>query len=154
VTDVTVTQIVSVPFGLRLAEAARSARALLRHRLADASATFETWVVLNMLSQRGQPIRRDALEPELAEGLSAEVTTVATAIDQLAAAGLLRLRNVEDGAVEVALTPGGEAEYGRLFDIVDETRARLLGSIDADDLRVTLRVLTQVNERAESLLAG
>lgn len=151
----TAAQTISVPFGQRLGEAARGARTLLLHTLANASATFETWVVLNMLAQRGVLIRRDAIERELAVGLPAEVMVVARAIDELAAAGLVRLSNAgEGGVVEVALTPAGEAEYGRLRDAVIETTARLLGSIDADDVQTTVRVLTQVKERAESLLAS
>lgn len=150
----TATQAVPVPFGQRLGEAARGARALLLHTLANSSATFDTWVVLNMLSQRGQPIRRDLIERELAVGLTADAMTVASVIDQLAAAGLVRLSNVgESGVAEVALTPAGEAEYGRLRDAVNETTARLLGSIDVDDVQTTVRVLVQVKERAGGLLA-
>lgn len=150
----TASETVSIPFGQRLGEAARGARALLVHTLAGAAATFETWVVLNMLTTRGQSLRRDAIERELAAGLQTSVGEVANTIDQLASRGLIRVSPAGDGNAEVALTAAGQAEYGRLRDAVNATTARLLGDFDPGEVQITVRVLTQVKERADSLLAS
>ncbi len=149
------TEVAAIPFGQHLGQTARAGNALMLRTLAANSATFEGWVVLNLLATRGHAIPRHALERELAAALQSDMEAASGLVDRLESAGLLHAPGPtgERGAHDMALTEAGGAEYRRLRDAVDRLASQLQDGVDPDDLQATIRVLTRMKERADALLA-
>jgi DNA-binding MarR family transcriptional regulator len=142
-----------VPFGRQLGEAERAARRLLKAVLAMSASTFERWVALNSLAIQGGAVPRDRLQRELAEGLESDTSAIAALLAELADDGLIDERDVpgEPDAKQIGLTEQGSALYRRLAESVTHTTAQVLSGLDPDDVRVAIRVLAQVKERASAL---
>lgn len=104
-------------------------RALLRHTLGPTGiATYEQWVVLNVLDAGGEP-------SAMFDG----------------AWGELRRRHLVDGA---DLTDAGRAALAHGRRLVAARTATLVDGIDDADLATTVRVLDVVRERAEAALTA
>ncbi|MGH2615248.1 MAG: MarR family winged helix-turn-helix transcriptional regulator [Thermomicrobiales bacterium] len=146
----------SVPFGRQLGETARAARGLLKVVLASDATTFERWVALNTLATRGQAMRSDLLHRELADGLETDPSVISKLLAELAADGLIQATTApgELQVTRIALTEQGAALHGSLRESVARTTNQIVGNLDPDDLRTTLRVLAQVNEQVTTLRAG
>jgi DNA-binding MarR family transcriptional regulator len=147
-------QTTTIPFGRHLGVAGRAARALLDTVLVDEATTYETWIALNLLATGGPAVRREVLQDNLAVGLEMKPAAIAQLLGQLERFGVIRAERGKDGGAQIAFTAEGAAYYQHLLEAVNRRSAQVLGSIDPDDLQITIRVLGQFRVRAEALLAG
>ena len=120
--------------------------ALLEPLLADAGITFQQWLVLTVTAASGGRTDRGQLVARISGARKVDPTTVESAIDELAAAGLAT------AAGPLALTDAGQKVYERVRGAIDELNAELF-AFPPDDLATAGRVLGIVTARANAVLA-
>jgi hypothetical protein len=135
------------PLGTQVIGQAESALgALLDPLLARTGTTFHQWLVLTVTAGSGGDADRSQLVARIAGARKIADAEVDAAIDELAAAGLVR------SASTVAFTEaGGQARYTQIRDALAEITARLF-DFPAEDLATAGRVLAIVTARANAEL--
>ena len=131
------------PIGLHLAATAKAVSRAFNAALAEAGGSLPTWLILTSL--RGERWRT---QQELARSLGIEGPTLTRHLDSLERAGLVERRRdpADRRAVQVELTPAGEALHRRLRTNVvafDERLRAGLGEPELKRLRGALRRLEQ-----------
>lgn len=137
-------------FGQLLGQAHRASSALLEDLLARRDTQFETWVTLNLLSQRDPGIDRDLFRREVAAALQNDEATIEQLLAQLEVDGLIESAST-NGPSSIATTPAGQARVTELRESISELSTQLLGDVDPDDLAAARRVLEHMRTRAEAL---
>lgn len=131
--------------GRHLSVAAKSVRAVLAHRLAEAGSTFGTWTVLAALQASGPLIQR-----ELAERLFIEGPTLTRQLTRMESDGLVvRTRSETDRrAATVELTDRGRRLFRRLATVVIEGNAQLLDGFSAAEIETLRGMLDRIQRNA------
>jgi DNA-binding MarR family transcriptional regulator len=119
--------------------------ALLDPLLARTGTTFHQWLVLTVTAASGGDADRSQLVARIADARKIADAEGDAAIDELAAAGLVR------SASTVAFTEAGQARYTQIRDTLAEITARLF-DFPAEDLATAGRVLAIVTARANAEL--
>jgi DNA-binding MarR family transcriptional regulator len=136
----------------------RALGAVMTPLLARSGTSFEQWLVLTITMSGGGALGRDQLTARIAGARKIDKSTVLTAIDELADAGLLAARGPAEPSAEdrsaVELTDAGRARYQQIRSAVDEVTGRLFGGFPADDLATAARILATVTDRANAELAN
>jgi MarR family transcriptional regulator, transcriptional regulator for hemolysin len=148
----TVTQPQPPLFGQTVGEAQTALKALIDSVLGEAGTDFDSWLALNLLATSGPAIPSDAFHRDLAEALHTDQAAISDLVARLRSAGLVAITSGmgADGAL-IELTPEGQAFHGRLREAVGSASARLLSSLDPDDVQTTIKVLREVTSRAHAL---
>jgi hypothetical protein len=120
--------------------------ALLEPLLAGAGISFQQWLVLTVTAASGGRADRGQLVARISGARKVDPTTVESAIDELAAAGLATATG------PLALTDAGQKVYERVRGAIDELNAELF-AFPPDDLATAGRVLSIVTARANAVLA-
>jgi MarR family transcriptional regulator for hemolysin len=125
------------PIGLVLAATSKTVGRAFNDALAAEGGSIPTWLILNALQSEA---RRTQLD--LARAVGIEGPTLTRHLDGLEGAGLVeRQRGTADRrAVQVQLTPAGQALHARLLTAVIAFNRRLRTGLSADDV-TTLRTL-------------
>ncbi len=126
--------------------AARATRQLLVADLERLDATFDQWVVINLIGT-GQVSQLTALRARLVAGLGLDDATIDDVLTSLVATDLIH----RDGEA-LSLTATGAQRWQTGQVLVAEIVGALYGGIDPDELATTRRVLIEVTERAERRL--
>jgi DNA-binding MarR family transcriptional regulator len=137
-------------FGQLLGQAHRASSALLDDLLARHDTAFETWVTLNLLSQRDPGIDRDQFRRELATSLQTDAAAIERLLAQLEVDGLIESASANNRS-SISTTPEGKARVTELRESISDLSTQLLGDVDPNDLAAARRVLEQMRIRAESL---
>jgi DNA-binding MarR family transcriptional regulator len=130
----------------------KTLNAILDRLLAGTGLTEPQWVTLTIAVMSGGSIDRAALVSRIAGSLKISDAEAQARIDELAAAQLLEVPNVDGSAVRV--TDAGQRLQGRIRSSVVEITDRMWGDLPAADLAAAGRVLTTVLERANAELVG
>ncbi|MQA00377.1 MAG: hypothetical protein GEU80_13795 [Dehalococcoidia bacterium] len=139
-----------VPFGRALGEAYRSADALHLRALEQAGTAFDSWVVFTLLGDHDGAAARPWLIADLARRLRKPATEVDEHLDGMLRAGFLRIEDAE-GEARVAVTEDGAALFARARALVAELTEALVGAVKPAELATVVRVLREVDERAQVL---
>lgn len=127
----------------------RKLRTLFDTRVREQGLTLSRARLLLLLAKEEATTQR-----ELAEQLEIEQPSLVTLLDGLERQGLiLRVPSPGDRRAKcVVLTDAARAETASVMSYVDELRSQLLTDIDADDLKVAQKVLTQVGRNIGALV--
>jgi DNA-binding MarR family transcriptional regulator len=138
--------------GQDIGQAQRATSAVFDVVLAEHGTTFDEWVVLNALATGAFPPECARLVPRLAGALATGPAAVEAMLDQVEAAGLVRIESAPDGdpgAVRVVLTAAGREQHDTLRSAIDYVAAELYSGIPEADLTAAHRVLVEVTWRAD-----
>lgn len=134
-----------------LGRAHYAARALLDRELARTGHAFLHSIVLGALAAEGPEAERDAVVAYAVRTVKVSPADARRALADLVDGGHARVAGGEPA--RVALTAEGDALRARLAAFSARTAPQVYGDVPAEDLAVAARVLLQVTERAEALLA-
>lgn len=129
-------------FGMQLGHLTRGWRAELDRRLADLGLSQARWLVLLHLARfTASPTQR-----ELAQSVGVEGPTLARLLDSLEKQGLVqRQAVVEDRrAKKILLSDTALPLIEKIETIANVLRIELLEGVSEDDLRVSMRVHSQI----------
>ncbi|WPO98924.1 MarR family transcriptional regulator [Pseudomonas sp. HR96] len=129
-------------FGMQLAHMSRGWRAELDRRLIGLGLSQARWLVLLHLARFDEaPTQR-----ELAQSVGVEGPTLARLLDSLETQGLVkRLAVLEDRrAKKIALSASALPLIEKIESIADTLRDELFAGVAEDDLRVAMRVHSQI----------
>jgi hypothetical protein len=135
----------------------RAMSAVLDLLLADVGVTFERWVVLNAVAAESLPAEVGLLVRALSAALDATDETVRSMLDDAESDHHVRVVSAPGGdpaAVQVELTPQGEALHERLRIAIDGLRAELSAGIPRRDLETAGRTLIDARREALAWLDG
>jgi MarR family transcriptional regulator for hemolysin len=129
-------------FGMQLAHITRGWRAELDRRLADMGLSQARWLVLLHLARFQEP----PTQRELAQSVAVEGPTLARLLDSLESQGLVQRQAVlEDRrAKKIVLCDTALPLIQKIEAIATSLRVELFEGIAEDDLRVCMRVHTQI----------
>lgn len=133
-----------------LGQTEKACNAILERLLTGSGLTESQWIALRLTVMSGGAIDRDELVNRLAGALKVGDGEAGVLVQELAAAGLLRV----DGDGTIKLSDAGRGLHGGIRGATTETTERLWGDLPAEDLAVAGRVLSTVLERANAELAG
>jgi len=120
--------------------------AILDRELAGTGLTPPLWVALNVALADSDGLDRDRLVRRVAIARNVDEPEANAYIDDLAAAGLLRLP--DDARAPVTVTDAGRQLRDRIGKAVGEVTQRLWGDLSGEDLATTGRVLSTILARA------
>jgi MarR family transcriptional regulator for hemolysin len=125
------------PIGLLLAMTAKTVGRAFNTALAEKGGSIPAWLILNALKTRPH-----ATQLELARAVGIEGPTLTRHLDGLEQAGLVERRRTEldRRAIQVELTPAGQALHGRLLKAVSSFDEQLRAGLDPEEVS-TLRTL-------------
>lgn len=134
-------------FGLLLFGTARAWRTKLDRRLRPLGLSQGKWRTLIHLSQGGDKLT----QKEIAERMGIEEPTLAGLLDRLQDGGwIVRRESPNDRRCKIVhLQPRSKAVLEEIFNTAHGLRHELISDIPPDDLEVCIRVLTQIQKRAE-----
>lgn len=134
-------------FGMQLAQITRGWRAELDRRLADMGLSQARWLVLLHLARFKEP----PTQRELAQSVAVEGPTLARLLDSLETQGLVQRQAVlEDRrAKKIVLCDTALPLIERIEAIATALRIELFEGIDEEDLRICMRVHTQIRANLE-----
>ncbi|WP_426141631.1 MarR family transcriptional regulator [Pseudomonas sp. DWP3-1-2] len=129
-------------FGMQLGHLTRGWRAELDRRLADLGLSQARWLVLLHLARFKEP----PTQRELAQSVAVEGPTLARLLDSLESQGLVQRHAVlEDRrAKKIVLCDSARPLIEKIETIATALRVELFEGIEEDDLRVCMRVHTQI----------
>jgi MarR family transcriptional regulator, transcriptional regulator for hemolysin len=129
------------PIGLLLAATSKSVGRAFNRALAASGGSIPVWLILNALKDDQ---RRTQLD--LARAVGIEAPTLTRHLDSMEEGGLVqRRRDSHDRrAVQVELTPAGDALHGRLLKAVIGFNRRLRTDLSPDDVETLRRLLHQL----------
>jgi hypothetical protein len=133
-----------------LGQTEKACNALLDRLLAGPGLTEPQWIALRLTVMSGGAVDRDELVDRVAGALKVGEGEAGVPVEELAAAGLLRVDG--DGTVEPS--DAGRELHDEIRGATSMTTERLWGDLPPDDLAVAGRVLSAVLERANAELAG
>jgi MarR family transcriptional regulator for hemolysin len=129
-------------FGMQLAQLTRGWRAELDRRLAELGLSQARWLVLLHLARFKEP----PTQRELAQSVAVEGPTLARLLDSLENQGLVQRQAVlEDRrAKKIVLSDTARPLIAKIEAIATALRVELFDGVDEDDMRVCMRVHTQI----------
>jgi DNA-binding MarR family transcriptional regulator len=134
----------------------KALNAILARQLSGTGLTEPQWVTLVLAVGAGPgeaaEIDRDRLAAQVIDALKVDDETAQARIDELVAAGLLRV--VDGSRPSVAPCGEGRALHGRIRAATGEITQRLWGDLPADDLAAAGRVLATILVRANAQLGA
>lgn len=126
-------------------------RRLINRRLRPHGLTEATWLSLVCLARIGHPMR----QKELAASLGLEGSSVVRLLHGLEASGfIVRREHADRRAKAIELTPEGYAAVDRLYELLQDSRAKLFDSVSQDELNAAFSVLERLAERLGPLDGG
>jgi MarR family transcriptional regulator for hemolysin len=128
--------------GPTLGEVSRCWRAKLDERLRPLGLSQARWMVLLVLSRRGDGV----VQKDLAEWLGIEGPTLVRTLDRMTEDGWLERR--ESSTDRRAKTVQARAIIKQINRIAGQLRSELLANIDPADIEVCMRVLQQIKQTA------
>jgi len=133
--------------GMAIGEVSRSWRAKLDERLRPLGMSQSRWLVLLLLSKRGDGV----MQKSLAEWLGIEGPTLVRILDRMTEDGWLERRESQTDrrAKTVHLTEQSRAIITQINKVAAKLRSELLASIPEADLEVCMRVLQQIKLASE-----
>lgn len=133
--------------GMTIAEVSRCWRAKLDERLRPLGLSQARWMVLLLLSKRGDGVVQKAL----AEWLGIEGPTLVRILDRMTEDGWIERREslTDRRAKTVHLTEQSRAVITQINKVAVKLRSELLANIPAADLEACMRVLRQIKQTAE-----
>ena len=139
-------------FGTQLiGQTEKTLNAILGRLLAGTGVTEPQWVTLTIAVMSPGPLEPDQFVARAAASLKMNEAEAQRQIDELAAADLLQLPQVDGEPINV--TDAGRELHVGIRTHVGEITQRLWGDVPADDLATAARVLATVLERANRELA-
>lgn len=131
--------------GFAISETARAWRTKLNERLRPLGLSQSRWMVLLLLSKRGDGI----MQKELAEWLSIECPTLVRLLDRMTEDGWIERRDsaTDRRAKTVHLTEQAHAIISKITRVASQLRSEILAEIPAEDIETTMRVLQQIKLR-------
>jgi len=132
---------------MTIAEVSRCWRAKLDERLRPLGLSQARWMVLLLLSKRGDGVVQKAL----AEWLGIEGPTLVRILDRMTEDGWIERREslTDRRAKTVHLTEQSRAVITQINKVAVKLRSELLANIPAADLEACMRVLRQIKQTAE-----
>ncbi|MFB7936170.1 hypothetical protein ACWENA_19485 [Streptomyces sp. NPDC004779] len=133
-----------------LGQAENAHRAMLDKILgAYPGMTYQQWVGLTLTSRAGGALPREELLGRLGGALKADPGTTGAAVTALAANGLLAAGTADS----VRVTTTGQERFRDIRGQVDAAMRTAYADIPAEDMATAGRVLTQVTEQLNRVLA-
>jgi len=129
----------------------KTLNAILDRLLGGTGLTEPQWVTLSIAVMSGGTIDVAAFVNRVSDALRINGAEARARIDELAAAQLFEISDVDGSTVRV--TDAGRQLHARIRSVVVEITDRMWGDLPAEDLAAAGRVLTIVLERAGSELA-
>ena len=131
----------------RLLRTAKGVRLGMETALAEAGASFATFVILDAVT-----VERGLSQRQIARRLSIEGPPLTRHLDRMEADGLVeRRRDTRDRRVQhVYPTAAGAKLYDALCPIVAGLERKLLEGVAADDARTFVRVLDRLRARLDA----
>ena len=125
-----------------LVVAARRWRKVANDRLKPIEQTMAQWETLYLVAYSGEELNQS----ELARVLGVHGPTMLRMLDSLARRGLIeRQQSPEDLRVTInRITPEGRMVIASIMGISNELRRNVLSDVDEDELRIAVRVLSQM----------
>jgi len=135
-------------FGPAIGEIARLWRTKLNERLRPLGLSQARWMVLLHLSRRGDGV----VQKSLAEWIGIEGPTLVRILDRMTEDGWIERRESSSDrrAKTVHLTQQANKVIKQINKVAAQLRGELLVNVDAKDLEVSIRVLQQIKQAAES----
>ncbi len=129
-------------FGMQLGHLTRGWRAELDRRLADLGLSQARWLVLLRLARFAEP----PTQRELAQSVGVEGPTLARLLDSLEKQGLVQRQAVlEDRrAKKILLSDTALPLIEKIENIANVLRIELFEGVSEEDLRVSMRVHSQI----------
>ncbi|AKF50348.1 Transcriptional regulators [Pseudomonas syringae pv. syringae HS191] len=129
-------------FGMQLGHLTRGWRAELDRRLADLGLSQARWLVLLLLARFTEP----PTQRELAQSVGVEGPTLARLLDSLEKQGLVQRQAVlEDRrAKKILLSDTALPLIEKIENIANVLRIELFEGVSEEDLRVSMRVHSQI----------
>jgi len=136
-------------FGPAIGEIARLWRTKLNERLRPLGLSQARWMVLLHLSRRGDGV----VQKSLAEWIGIEGPTLVRILDRMTEDGWIERRESSSDrrAKTVHLTQQANKVIKQINKVAAQLRGELLVNVDAKDLEVSIRVLQQIKQAAESI---
>ena len=129
----------------------KTLNAILDRLLGGTGLTEPQWVTLSIAVMSGGTIDVAAFVNRVSDALRINGAEARARIDELAAAQLFEISDVDGSTVRV--TDAGRQLHARIRSVVVEITDRMWGDLPAEDLAAAGRVLTIVLERANAELA-
>jgi len=129
----------------------KTLNAILDRLLGGTGLTEPQWVTLSIAVMSGGTIDVAAFVNRVSDALRINGAEARARIDELAAAQLFEMSDVDGSTVRV--TDAGRQLHARIRSVVVEITDRMWGDLPAEDLAAAARVLTIVLERANAELA-
>ena len=129
----------------------KTLNAILDRLLGGTGLTEPQWVTLSIAVMSGGTIDVAAFVNRVSDALRINGAEARARIDELAAAQLFEISDVDGSTVRV--TDAGRQLHARIRSVVVEITDRMWGDLPAEDLAAAARVLTIVLERANAELA-
>ena len=135
--------------GMTIAEVSRCWRAKLDERLRPLGLSQARWMVLLLLSKRGDGVVQKAL----AEWLGIEGPTLVRILDRMTEDGWIERRESTSDrrAKTVHLTKQSSAVIKQINKIAAQLRGELLADINPADIEACMRVLQKIKQTAEHI---
>lgn len=138
--------------GRALGELNRLVGKLHRRALADLDSDFSTWMLLNLLEEKGVPLPVDMVAKELNQRMDLAEADTRRLLERAAAAGhVAHLRDSTPATAE--LTEAGTAHFAALYAHARQCTDAVFEGIDQADLDTALKVALAAKERAAAALA-
>jgi MarR family transcriptional regulator for hemolysin len=134
-----------------LVVAARRWRKLANDRLKPLQQTMARWETLYLVAYSGEELNQS----ELARLIGVQGPTMVRMLDSLSREGLIeRQQSHHDLRVTInRITDEGRRVISDIMGITNELRSQVLADVDADELKTTIKVLTQVLRTLDRLEA-
>ncbi|MDW4908933.1 MarR family winged helix-turn-helix transcriptional regulator [Streptomyces sp. ADMS] len=124
-------------------------RALLENVLARHGATFQQSVTLRLVAVAEGPVDREQLVGQVVDALKIDEADVHAVVEELVEGGMLTTESTL-----LSITDTGRELYRTTSAETAPISARIYAGIPAGDLAVAGRVLSLINERANTELAA
>lgn len=132
-----------------IGETENALRATLAQSLADTDLDYHEWAALKLVSESHSPIPLESAVGVMTNGLKITEIAAGRIIDGLSQTGVLA---TSDGELET--TDLGRALYERVNHRTTMNTRAMWEGLTAEDLATTHRVLSQIRDRANSILAA
>lgn len=126
-------------------------QALLKKVLAGTSMDEEQWITLQVALGAGESLGREELVGRVSSAARYESSTVEAAMAALASASLIK--EVPGNNAQLAVTPEGRELVASLRGQIAELIGPAYGSVAAEDLATSARVVIAITTRLAEVLA-